>query len=490
MKLVVKAAGEKICEVLNKSLEEGMFPTGWKEAIVVPIPKVRGTIKVEEFRPINKLPVYEKVLEIVVYKQLIEYLEKNNLLKECQSGFRARHSCETVLQCIISEWKREIAEGKMIGVVFLDLRRAFEVVNRKILISKLEGYGLKESVLNWFKSYLDNRTQRVKFNGILSPPVNVDVGVPQGSVLGPLLFLLYINDITEVIKDTCEIKLFADDAIIYTAGYSSKEISDKLNEKMKKIEKWLKINRLKLNIDKTKVMLLRGVRKKVMEENFRVIMQNKMLEVVSEIKYLGVIIDKNLNFSAHVDYISKKVGAKLGIMRRTGASMSSYMKCTVYKAVVAPILEYCASVLIGISKTNVNNLQKLQNQGMRIILKCNKKTRIRDMLEALHFTSIDERIEYNVCLLVYKMINGMCPSYLYNKSELVKHRSAINTRQKENVYIERCRSREEQKMLLHDGFKMYNKLPNDIKKEQRLQNYRRMLAQHIIRKRECGVGCM
>lgn len=124
--------------------------------------------------------------------------------------------------------------------------------------------------------------------------------------------------------------------------------------------------------------------------------------------------------------------------------MSSYMKCTVYKAIIAPIFEYCASVLVGISKTNVKHLQKLQNQGMRIKLKCNKRARIRNMLEALHFMSIEERIEYNVCLLIYKMINGMCPCYLYGKSELMQQKSAINTRQKENVYIERCRSREEQ----------------------------------------------
>lgn len=130
MKYVVEVAGEKICYILNKSLEEGIFPNKWKEANVVLIPKVRGTKKIEEFRPINKLPVYEKILEIIVHKQLVEYLENNKLIRECQSGFRAKHSCETALQWIISEWKRAIRERKMIGVVFLDLKRAFEVVDR------------------------------------------------------------------------------------------------------------------------------------------------------------------------------------------------------------------------------------------------------------------------------------------------------------------------------------------------------------------------
>ncbi|KMQ91291.1 rna-directed dna polymerase from mobile element jockey-like protein [Lasius niger] len=179
MKILTAVAGGKICKILNRSLEEGIFPDKWKKAIVIPVPKVRRTIKIEEFRPINKLPIYEKILEIIVHKQLGEYLENNKLIEECQSGFRSKHSCETALQWVISSWKRTISEGKMIGVVFLDLRKAFEVVDRSILLKKLEGYGLKETVLKWFNSYLDNRTQRVKFNGKISDPIDVELGVPQ-----------------------------------------------------------------------------------------------------------------------------------------------------------------------------------------------------------------------------------------------------------------------------------------------------------------------
>lgn len=147
--------------------------------------------------------------------------------------------------------------------------------------------------------------------------------------------------------------------------------------------------------------------------------QNQILQVVSEIKYLVMVIDRNLNFSAHVDYISKKIGAKLGVMQRISKDLSPGMRCTVYKTIVAPLFEYCVSIMVGLSKTNIQHLKKLQNQGMRIILRCKKTVRISDILEALCFMSIRERIEYNVCVLVYKIINGMCPNYLSNQIELV-----------------------------------------------------------------------
>jgi len=310
----------------------------------------------------------------------------------------------------------------------------------------------------------------------MSNAVKVKLGVPQGSVLGPLLFLMYINDIVKVINNECVIRLFADDALIYTTGYASRDIGDRLNEQIKKIEEWLELNRLTVNVNKTKVMLIRGIRKKTVEDNVKIKLQNVRLEVVSEIKYLGIVLDRNLTFSAHVDYISKKAGAKLGIMRRIGRDLSCMMRCIVYRTIVAPLFEYCASIFVGLTVTNQQRLQKLQNQGMRIILRCDRRERVLNMLEALRFMSIQERIEYNVCQLVYKIVHGICPGYLSGTSRIVRCRE---TRQRGNIYIDRCKSREEQKMLWHDGFKMFNDLPNEIKEKTNLRDFRKMLVQYI-----------
>jgi len=169
----------------------------------------------------------------------------------------------------LTDWKNAIGDRQMIGVVFLDLKRAFEVVDRSILIRKLQRYDLRAAILEWFRCYLENRSQRVKFNGILSEPIDVNSGVPQGSVLGPLLFLLYIHDITEVMTADCSIRLFADDALIYATG-SRQEISERLNEQMIRVDDWLSRNRLYPNVSKAKTMLIIGMRRKVAEQDFKV----------------------------------------------------------------------------------------------------------------------------------------------------------------------------------------------------------------------------
>ena len=212
-------------------------------------------------------------------------------------------------------------------------------------------------------------------------------------------------------------------------------------------------------------------------------LRGKELEVVADIKYLGIIIDKNLNFSKHIDYVSRKVGANLGVMRRIGRDISAYMKCVVYKAIIAPLFDYCGSILVNVSQTEVKHLQKLQNEGMRIIVRCDRRVQIANMLEACRIMSIKERIGYNVCIIVYKIMKGLCPRYVQNKVKVVQYARGVGTREMGNLYIARCKTSEEQKMLMYEGLMMYNALPVVIREEGRLQSFRKELARYIKAKK-------
>lgn len=206
--------GDFLLDLINQSLQTGVFPATWKESCIIPIQKIPGTVKCEEHRPINTLPTLEKLIEYDVKNQLQDYIDNNNLLVPEQSGFRVAHSCETALNLVISDWQESRERGESIVIVFLDLKRAFETLDRKLLLKKLQQYGIKHNEYKWFESYLSARKQTTKYGDIISSAEETSFGVPQGSILGPILFILYINDIVSSVKH-CKISLFADDTIHY-----------------------------------------------------------------------------------------------------------------------------------------------------------------------------------------------------------------------------------------------------------------------------------
>lgn len=260
IKLIMQLPNNPLINIYNLSLTEGYVPSAWKHSEIIPIQKVVNTIKAEEFRPINMLPQYEKVLEKVVGKQLAGHLEVNGILVAEQYGFGEGHSCEKAVQSVISSWRGSIDDGYIVGAIFIDLRRAFETVDRNILLKKTESYGIDGVVLKWFQSYLHNRTQSVRYRSGVSDKIEVTAGVPQGSVLGPLLFLIYINDIININGMKLNIRLFADDMVIFACGRSSEEIEKELNSLLHLIEEYLAKNELKINVEKTKFMIIRHQR--------------------------------------------------------------------------------------------------------------------------------------------------------------------------------------------------------------------------------------
>lgn len=468
--------GDVLLQVINESFQNGVFPTIWKTATIIPIPKIAGTKKCSEYRPINMLPAFEKILEQIAKEQLQNYLETEKLLIEEQSGFRKNHSCETALNFILAQWKEDMENNKKIVAVFLDLKRAFETIDRKILLEKLEKYGITGTAKNWFADYLDNRQQITTFSGVESNPKRNDLGVPQGSILGPLLFILYVNDIKKTLK-SCNLNLFADDTLITISDQDVVNAIGKINNDLEHVSMWLKTNKLKLNTSKTKAMLISN--KPVVEVVPSVMIDGIHLDYVAEIKYLGIIIDNKLHFKKHIDFVVRKTAKKIGFFGRISNKLNIWSKILVYKCIIAPYFEYCATVLFLATDSDLQKMQKLQNRAMRIILHCNKRTRIADMLEALQWLNIKQRIYFNVLLFIYKLLNNKLPLYMCRSVFYNRDVHSYGTRKIDHFRLPNFTKTSTQNNLYYKGLKLYNELPNEIKDAKNIRQFKKFCSQHV-----------
>lgn len=469
--------GNTLVEIINESLLTGVFPENWKVATIVPIPKIKQTKKCEEYRPINILPKYEQILEIIVKEQILKFIESKKILLDSQSGFRAKHSCETALNLVLADWKNQMENNNFTVSVFMDFKRAFETIDRNRLIKKLEVYGIRGTEKRWFESYLTLRYQKTKFNNQESNKLIIDLGVPQGSVLGPLLFILYINDI-ELNCENCNINLFADDTLISVSDINLESAIIKINNNLHTISEWLKINKLKLNTDKTKAMII-GHRTIPIDLNTDIKIENVKLECVSQFKYLGVIIDNKLKFNGNVDYILKKVSKKISFLGRLTNKLSMTAKITVYKTLIAPHFNYCASILFLCNEGDISKLQKQQNRALRIILKCSKYTRVKDMLDTLDWLSIRQTITLNSLLLIFKSINNLLPRYM--TKNLIYNRDIHNyqTRTRDDFRLPTATKTTTQNTLYYKGLKIFNELPTDAKQTTSVAAFRELCTEFV-----------
>ena len=259
-------------------------------------------------------------------------------------------------------------QGKQCGAVFLDLTKAFDTVDHGILLWQLSEIGLCENSLQWFRSYITDRKQRTCCGNELSDELLVTHGVPQGSILGPLLFVIYINDLPSVL-DACHVSLYADDTVVYCYGSSSQELTDKLNQDLLAVAKWLNEHKLTLNLDKTKCILIGSNRKPESKVALTVSIFDHCVNNVTCFKYLGILISSDFTWTNHVEYMAGKINQRLGLLRRIKHLLPFRVRILFYKSLVMPLFEY-ADLVWG-DKHNVtlmSSLQVLQNKAAKIIL--------------------------------------------------------------------------------------------------------------------------
>lgn len=470
---ILDLIGENLVKLINQSLTCGVFPKIFKKSLIRPIEKIKNTIESSEFRPVNMITIEAKIYEKIVLHQLEEYFELNNIISEQQSGFRHKHSCESLINLVIINWKVAIHSNKSIVAVFLDLRRAFETIDRNILLLKLNKYGIVDIELKWFESYLSNRTQQTKVNEVISTEITTTLGVPQGTVLGVFLFLIYINDIGRVVKNG-KLLMFADDALLYVESDNVQVAANKINEDLQHLSNWFKMNKMKLNIDKTKCMVLNSNL-----NNCNIKIDDNFIEQINEIKYLGVIIDSKLNFKSHLDYICKKIAKKLYFFRRIRNKLSVSTSIKIFNSIIKPHFEFCSTIMLMFNGEMVNRLQILQNRGMRIILKKNRFVSKSVLLKSLNWLNVNQRIKYNVLIFVFKIINRHLPNYLMEKLKYVGDLTQYNLRNKFDFRLDFFRNSKTQNSLFYKGLKLYNELPIELKNEKNLFKFKKKLECYV-----------
>lgn len=466
-------------EIINESYETGVIPENWKIATVTPIPKITNTNKAMEYRPINSMPTDEKIMEALVKTPFVRYLENNTIFTKHQSAFRKNHSCEATITYVINDWKECLDDGNVVIAVFLDLKRAFETVDRAMMIKKLEAIGVRNETLKWFKNYLEERMQQTKYKNHTSTQREVNIGLAQGTALSVILFNIYMNDIVKV-PSYCKIVLFADDTMIRISAKTINEAVWKINYDLQKIYKWLNINKLLLNIDKTKWMLItRKNNIAHMPVELKIEIAGKEIQKVNFIKYLGFIIDDKITLNEQIKQVIKKTARKINFLKRIRNKTTYHTRKLIYITTIDTHFEYCATLLLACKKEQIKQLQKLQNRAMRMILKCEFRTPKKFMLNALNLMSIEQKIKYNSILMIYKMKTGKAPIYLSEKLRYNNEVHDRNTRQRNDIRTPMVTSELMRKDLFYDGIKLYNEVCNDIRKIDNLNEFKRKCKEYV-----------
>ena len=341
-KSCVEAYIKPLTHLINVSLKSGVFPSELKLAKVVPIFKAGDTSAINNYRPISVLSFFSKVYEKIVYNHVLDFVDDNNVLYDYQYRFRHSHSTQQAIITLIDRISKSLDKGDIAIIILLDLKKAFDTVDHRILLRKLYAYGIRGTLLKWFESYLTGRTQYVAFNGTNSDTHYVKCGVPQGSILGPLLFILYMNDICSVSKLLFTL-LYADDTCVLLSGKDLNDLIAVLNVELISLSVWLKSNKLSLNTQKTFFMVFHRARLKTANCNDLVI-DNASITRVNSAKYLGIIIDVKFNWIEHITYIKNKISKAIGIMYKARQYLNKSSLVNLYYSYVYPYLTYCIEV--------------------------------------------------------------------------------------------------------------------------------------------------
>ena len=468
-----------ITHIINVSIVTNTVPDELKFAKVKPLFKKGSRLDVGNYRPVSILCIVSKILERAVLVQLEKHLNENNLLYANQSGFRKSYSTDTCLISLMDHIRMEMSQGKYVGMVLLDLQKAFDTVDHDILCKKLEAMGL--DFTDWFKSYLGNRKQIVIANGVSSQPKTVKCGVPQGSILGPLLFLCYVNDMP--ISLTCKLLLYADDSALIVSGSDPNVIADLLSNELKSCRQWLIDNKLSLHLGKTEAILFGTKRKLQRVDTFAVKCDDKIIKNVKSVKYLGVQLDEDLAGESIVKEILKKANSRLKFLYRCKDALNFNTRKILCTALIQCHFDYsCSSWFSGVNKTMRKKLQIMQNKIVRFTLNLRRRDSVRNKeLLKIDALNVPDRVKQLKMNHVFKIRNQTSPSYmLSNFNRLNANNNRMTTRASATDFFVPRVCGQGANTFFFTAIKEWNSLSTDLKNINCENSFKVKLKQELI----------
>jgi hypothetical protein len=474
-----------ITNIFNTSLLQEHFPSQWKCSLIKPIPKKNNTSEEQDFRPISFLPILSKAFEKLIYDQVSNFLKDNNILNEFQSGFRHRHSTTTALVKITDDIRKSMDNKELSLLVLLDFSKAFDSIDKDILAAKLKGIGFSSSTINWTTSYLSDRKQMVVTNDMCSQWAQVSRGVPQGSILGPLLFSLYINDCSSVIK-SCNYHLYADDLQIYLHSNveSLRDNIKCINNDLDNLNTWSNHNFLNINPSKSQAIVIGYPRILALIQKNELpplIINGNPIPYCESVKNLGILMDETLSWSLQVNKISKSVHKSLFPLLKLKYLVPVSLKKHLISTLILPLFDYADVVYLNLSDELSLKLQRLLNACVRFIFNLKISDHITEYFNKLSWLKLCDRRQMHTLSLLYQILNTNTPHYLVENFKTQDQVHKTNTRGNKNLVIPQHRTVIYNKSFTVTACREWNKLSLTIREAPSLATFKRALHKTLLK---------
>jgi hypothetical protein len=462
-----------LTSLINKSINEAVVPSSLKIARVTPVFKKGNPKSCTNYRPISILPILSKLLEKIINSQVLDYFENYSLkiTAENQFGFRRKRGTSDAIRTLLDTFYDGLSEKKLTIGVFIDFSKAFDTIDHSLLLKKLAAYGFSTNTLNWFKSYLSNRYQQVVINNEISNKMKILCGVPQGSVLGPTLFIIFINEVNQITKHMYPI-LYADDTnLFYETTTITEQVIESINEDLDHFYNWALNNKLCINIEKTNFMIIRRPRDPDTPD-IELKMGNSILKKVNSTKFLGIILDECLNYSLHIDFVCKKLRSKIGTFFKVSQLLPKEQLITMYYSFINSQILYGLEFYGHSTNYNLNKIFILQKRYIRIIHRVPRLTHTLPLFEQSRILNVYKLFKLKLSVHGFKLFNQLSDS-----SSTPAHQTRTAHL---NIQMPSYKNTYQQKTSTYSSSQTWNSLPPELRSVETLAGFRRAVGGWVL----------